>query len=417
MQNADGWTHYGGVGTKGCSLKSPVLCYQAASAVPNVAGYRATAEKGRSTFGHLGAENGSVESPQKSTIVIMTFPGKWTYDQGMSAPLFVQSCLESTRRGSLTRGAILWVVAIASGLVASADARAQSTQWDSLFSNTQWYVPTQNMLAYSASSTDLSDAIPVADQTIWSLGEVVNGQFTGTSNAEFKIGSTTFTSSNSMNGVVTDSGQVRILFSNSGSPTTIGIGQLRTVEGTTYFEMQMISGGSSYITHWAYMAPYSAGTTVLPPLDVAPSQLRSPEWNWMQGTSWLMQNNELFGEGGSGNFSVTNYQNGYFWGTGTGPVGSEAESFSFIGSATPEGNILFNLLSGSTLTSLTGLIAGDASDGSMVLRSYSAIGTLGDPSEAMVVPEPSAMMMLLATAVGFLLVRRFSRPVGEIAAR
>ena len=166
-------------------------------------------------------------------------------------------------------------------------ARAQSTQWDALFSNTQWYVPTQNMLAYSASDTDLSDAIPIADQTIWSLGEVVNGQFTGTSEAEFKIGPTTFTSSNSMDGVVTDSGQVRILFSNAGSPTTIGIGQLRTVEGTTYFEMQMILGGSSYVTHWAYMAPYSESTTILPPLDVAPSQLRSPEWNWMQGTTWL----------------------------------------------------------------------------------------------------------------------------------
>ncbi|OJU98952.1 MAG: hypothetical protein BGO12_17670 [Verrucomicrobia bacterium 61-8] len=72
------------------------------------------------------------------------------------------------------------------------------------------------MLAYSAASTDFSDAIPIVDQTIWSLGEVVNGEFTGTPEAEFKIGPTTFTSSNSMNGVVTDSGQVRILFSSSG---------------------------------------------------------------------------------------------------------------------------------------------------------------------------------------------------------
>jgi hypothetical protein len=269
------------------------------------------------------------------------------------------------------------------------------------------------MLAYSASGSDLSDAIPIADQTIWSLGAVVNGQFTGTSAAEFKIGSTTFTSSNSMNGVVTDSGQVRILFSSAGTPTTIGIGQLRTVEGTTYFEMQMISGGSSYVTHWAYMAPYTPGTTPLPPLEVSPSQLRSPEWNWMQGTTWSMQNNALFGEGGSGSFSVTSYQNGYFWGTGAGPVGSEAESFSFIGSATPEGNILFNLLSGTTLTSLTGLISGNASDGSMVLRSYSASGTLGNPGVAMVVPEPSTLMALLVAAAGFLLVRRFSRKQGS----
>lgn len=333
----------------------------------------------------------------------------------MVFPRLISKDLVLLRRGWFQIGSRV-LAAAALSICALPEARSQSTDWDSVFSNTQWYVPTQNILAYSASATDLSDAIPIADQTIWSLGEVVNGQFTGSSSAEFKIGGTTYTSSNSMNGIVTDSGQVRILFSNEGSPTTIGIGQLRTVEGTTYFEMQMISGGSSYITHWAYMAPYSQGTT-LPPLEVSPSQLRSPEWNWMQGTTWTMQNNELFGIDGSGSFSVTDYHNGYFWGTGTGPLGSEAESFSFLGSATPEGNILFNILSGTTLTSLTGLIAGDASDGSMVLRSYSVAGTLGDPSEAMVVPEPSTMAVLLVAAAGFLLAQRFSRRVKHATSR
>ncbi len=305
-------------------------------------------------------------------------------------------------QGPIVMRGVAAILIAAGWLIGVDQLRAQSTQWDSLFSDTHWYVPKQNMLAYSSSATDLSDAIPVADQTIWSLGTVVNGRFTGTSNAEFKIGSETFQSSNSMNGVITESGQVRILFSDEGSPTTVGIGQLRTLDGTTYFEMQMISGGSSYITHWAYMAPYNPNTTTLPPLQVDPSQLRSPEWNWMQGTSWTMQDNDLFGAGGVGNFSVTNYQNGYFWGTGTGPTGSATESFSFIGSATPEGNILFNILSGSTLTSLTGMIEGDASNGSMGLRSYSALGTEGSPGVASVVPEPSTIATLLIGAASLL---------------
>lgn len=289
-------------------------------------------------------------------------------------------------------------VALAAGLAALCDARAQSSQWDAQFSNTQWYVPAENMLAYLASGTDLSQVVPVADQTIWSLGEVVNGQFTGSSTATFKLGSETFTSSNSMNGLVTDSGQVRILFSNSGSPTTIGIGQLRDIAGTTYFEMQMISGGSAYTTHWAYMAPYDGNPVNLPPLQVPDTELRSPQWSWMAGTEWAMLNDELFGTGGFGNFTVTEYHDGYFWGTGSGPAGSAAASFSFVGSATPEGNILFNLLSGETLTSLTGMISGEAATGAMLLRSYSADGTPGSPGEAMVVPEPSACVLLLVAA-------------------
>jgi len=260
--------------------------------------------------------------------------------------------------------------------------RAQSSQWDAALSNTQWYVPAENMLAYLAAGTDLSQTVAVPDQTIWSLGEVVNGQFTGTAEAEFKLGSATFTSTNTMNGIVTDSGQVRILFTDSGSPTTVGIGQLRDIAGTTYFEMQMISGGSAYVTHWAYMAPYDGNPVNLPPLEVPSTELRSPEWSWMAGTEWAMQNDELFGVGEYGSFSVTEYHDGYFWGTGSGPAGSEAASFSFLGSATPEGNILFNLLSGDTLTSLTGMISGDASTGAMLLRSYSANGTLGSPGEA-----------------------------------
>ncbi|MBN8712085.1 MAG: hypothetical protein BGO12_17660 [Verrucomicrobia bacterium 61-8] len=63
------------------------------------------------------------------------------------------------------------------------------------------------------------------------------------------------------------------------------------------------------------------------------------------------------------------------------------------------------------------MIAGGDSDGSMALRSYSAIGTLGDPSGAMVVPEPSTIMMIIAAAAGYLLMRCFPRQSDKMAAR
>jgi hypothetical protein len=287
--------------------------------------------------------------------------------------------------------------------------RAQSSAWDSTFSNTQWYVPAENLLAYLASGTDLSSNLPVADQTIWQLGVVQNGVFTGNSSATFKLGNATITSNNTMNGIVTESGQVRILFSSDGQPTTVGIGQIRTINNIDFFEMQMISGSSTYLTHWAYMAPYDGNSGNLPPLEISPSQLTSSEWNWMEDTSWNFQNDELFGVGGVGTFQVTDYVNGYFWGTGSGPAGSPAETFSLLGSATPEGNVLFNMLSNSTLTSLTGLVTGNSTTGSMFLRSYSANGTIGDPGLASVVPEPSAVALLAAAFAGWAIFRSRKR--------
>lgn len=54
------------------------------------------------------------------------------------------------------------------------------------------------------------------------------------------------------------------------------------------------------------------------------------------------------------------------------------------------------------------MVEGDASNGSMGLRSYSVIGTEGSPGVATVVPEPSAITTLLI-AVSLLCCRCFSR--------
>ena len=269
-------------------------------------------------------------------------------------------------------------------LLSFGTAKADTT-WDDLITDSQWYVPSANLLAYMASTSSLANPVPVADQTLWELGDCTNGIFTGTSNATLKLGPIESVSTASMTGIITPEGQLRIEFVQTDGPTVIGIGQVREVEDTTYIEMQMITGGGSapYLTHWAYMAEYDGGE--LPPLELD-NQLRSQEWVWMADTNWTL--------GATGSFHVDDYRNGYFWGTGT----SEEGDFTLLGSATPEGNILFNFLQDGTLTSLTGQITGNAETGTMALRSYES-GNFGDLTIAQVVPEPGSLALLGTAAL------------------
>ena len=263
------------------------------------------------------------------------------------------------------------------GIVASGVASAQSTTWDALLSNSNWYVRQENLLAYTTSGTSFTDPVPAAcsDQTLWDLGTAANGLFTGTAVATLRPASNpliAITSTTSIvSGIVTDAGQIRMTFIGaSPASETIGIGQMRTLSGTTYMEMQMITGNSTALTtHWAYMAPYDPDTFT-PPALFPEGTLLSPEWRWTEGTTWEIQSDDLFGAAGTGTFSVTDYRNGYFWGPGSGPPSTAAETFTQIGSITPEGNVLFNVLIGGTLTSLAGQITGTGLAGRMALRSY-----------------------------------------------
>lgn len=124
----------------------------------------------------------------------------------------------------------------------------------------------------------------------------------------------------------------------------------------------MISGpsGGPYITHWAYMMPYDPDTFT-PPSPLPNADLTSTQWAWTVGSRWDFRSDSLFGLGGEGQFTITNYRNGYFWGSGTGPAGSPYKTFTQLGSITPEGNVLFNILDASgSLVSLAGLVVGGA---------------------------------------------------------
>ena len=299
-------------------------------------------------------------------------------------------------------------------------AHAQSTTWDSMLSNSYWYVRRENLLAYTTSGTSFTDPTPaaVSDQTLWSLGTATHGFFTGTAVATIRPSDFplfTITNTNSIvSGIVTDAGQIRMNFVGvTSGEQTIGIGQVRTISGTDYMQMQMITGNSSMLTtHWAYMAKYDPDTFV-PPSLFPDGTLLSPEWNWTDGSTWRLQSDDLFGPGGSGTFTITNYRNGYFWGPGTGPADSAASTYTQIGSITPEGNVLFNVLIGGTLTSLAGQITGTGLTGQMALRWYdgTSFGTVGYAT-VISVPEPSTYAMALAVLAcgGCGMLRRRKRP-------
>ena len=303
---------------------------------------------------------------------------------------------------------------LGSSVLMLTNAGAQSTKYDALLTGSQWYVPTENLLAYTTGSTSLTPVLPFADQTLWEITSSSQGVFTGLTDATFTVGTNILAQSFArMDGVITDAGQVRIKFTATNGSTTIGIGQERIVDGTSLMQMQMITGESgTYVVHWAYMAPYEGST--VPPTTLPTNQtLISEEWQWMEGTTWSLINLDLFDTAASGTFSVTDYVNGYFWGHGTGPTGGSIDQFSFLGSATPEGNILLSVMDSAdfAVTSLTGLITGDATNGSMGLRSYTFDATGLDAGRAQIVPEPLTTGLLGLAAAMALTVRRRPRSI------
>lgn len=324
------------------------------------------------------------------------------------SPAHVRGCLDDGGSSTWQRRKrprfLLFVAVVALGLGSAGVVHAQSTTWDAMLSNSYWYVPQENLLAYMTSGTSFTTPTPSAgsDQTLWSLGTATNGTFTGTAVATFRPSGFPLLSITSTmtiaSGIVTDAGQIRMRFIGATpDEKTIGIGQVRTISGTNYMQMQMITGNTSVLTtHWAYMAKYDPNTFV-PPSLFPDGTLLSQEWKWTDGSTWQLQSDELFGPGGSGTFIITNYRNGYFWGPGTGPMDNAAATYTQIGSITPEGNVLFNVLIGGTLTSLTGQITGTGLTGQMVLRSYdgTSFGPVGYAT-VVSIPEPSTHVMALA---------------------
>jgi autotransporter-associated beta strand protein len=268
-------------------------------------------------------------------------------------------------------------------------AFSQDSRWDSLLTNSNWYVPVPGLIAYASNNQSFTTPppTPIGDQTLWALGTATNGVFTGQSQASFYMNGITTTGISTMQGLVTTGGQIVISFSSDTAPTTIGIGQMREIGGVPLMEMQMITGTSLLVTHWAYMTPYNPAVFTPPsPSQVVTADITSPQWRWTAGTTWQLASSTLFGTSAPGTFKITNYSNGYYWGLGAAPQGSTVGNFTVLGSMTPEGNVLFSLLSDGVPNSLSGQITGDASSGIMVLHPYAGSGTSGPASTASIMP-------------------------------
>lgn len=327
------------------------------------------------------------------------------------------------------RWADIWGVrgllsAVILAFVSPCAAIAQSTVWDPMLADSHWYVPAENLLAYAAGPEMLARPLPVRDQTVWSIGPADHGVFSGTSTTWlWAAGSGTSLPSMRMSGVVTDDGRIRIVFAGTDqSDQIVGIGNVRSVGGTNLMQMQMMSGSDDgYLTHWAFMAPFDPAS-LSPPTVPPPDALISQEWNWTQGSTWRFESRDLFGTSGPGTFRIAAYRNGYFWGEGAGPAGSDVDLFTELGSITPEGDVLFAVMIDGTVTRLTGTITGSSSDGWMRLRSYedpavsltaTARVLLRDVPEIAGETAPAAIAVLLAAGQLAMQRGRSGRPIAR----
>jgi len=268
-------------------------------------------------------------------------------------------------------------------------------RWDALLSDSTWYVPAANLLAYRLESDSPDTPIPAGDQTLWSIGTVRNGRFSGSSVARIVDADGGETQSlTQLDGLITRRGQLRISFTTPLGSTITGIGQVRRVLGEQAIEMQMITGAAgAYTTHWAYMVPGSADTTPPEPDSVDGQQqaYRSGSWRWLNGTTWRFSPRSGERGGPRGRFTINGYHNGYLWGSGSERSGQRP--FTVLGSLTPEGNLFFNAISSDSFKlriSQGGLLRGNPTTAQARLRPYdAAAGQLDQPLRLrMIEPDP-----------------------------
>lgn len=278
---------------------------------------------------------------------------------------------------------------LAAGLaLAAAPVAAQTTAWDETLSNSHWYVPVPQLLAYGSSGTSFANPFPLGDQTLWAFGPATNGAFNGLLSAELSLGNLEFPSNMTISGQVAPDGSVVMIFdSDDLEAPVVGLGQMKTIDGQPAMLMQMITPGSMMVTHWAYMLTYDPATFTPPPPQAIPVTLSSRQWMWTEGTPWRMVDPSLFGSDAPGTFVITNYVNGYFWGQGIGPDGSGV-TYTLLGSITPDGKVLYNAISDGELVSLYGDVRGDASAAAMILSGYSTSGIDATPSAGVELVRP-----------------------------
>jgi outer membrane autotransporter protein len=274
------------------------------------------------------------------------------------------------------------------------------TNYSTILSGSNWNVPLENQLAYGANaSTGFSSPFVLGDQTTWGCQLGVSGcttsstsgisvtgtsggitRFTGSATGTMQIGLLPpIVGYNAISGSVTSSGTIAMVFTptnssgvvTSGASTTLGLGQFQNVGGVNEMEMQMISGTSLLITHWAYMTPYSGPNSAATAPIANPPSNANPYYSWTTGTVWKIVDPTLFGTTVPGRFVVSNYNGGYFYGYGVGPK-SNPVAYTQLGSITPQGMVLFATMAKDTqvLNASYGQLTGSSGNGVMSLADY-----------------------------------------------
>ncbi|XZF14945.1 hypothetical protein ACTHGU_02330 [Chitinophagaceae bacterium MMS25-I14] len=149
-------------------------------------------------------------------------------------------------------------------------------QWNFL-QGSYWYVPPMYLPALQMAATDTTPT-RMTDQTVWQITGYEGGYFWGNCAALVYETGTTPTGApqaRRMAGSVTPDGNVQISFmsiNKLGAATSIqGWGHMKQEGDVWVFEMQMASGVTDLVAHWALMARTIEG---------------APSWNQLPGTDY-----------------------------------------------------------------------------------------------------------------------------------
>ena len=168
----------------------------------------------------------------------------------------------------MTRSDLVCVVLLAAVAspnlpIASADPHIPRGDW-SWVKDTFWYVTEEDLPAVVTDLTTSQHSF-VIDQTVWQIEEYSHGYFWGKTVVQFTGQPRQCLS---MVGSITPEGAVQMTFALPlGFPVpglglslkTSGLGIMRLLRGEWRVEMQMTTGVTELVTHWAYMAQCRPG--------------------------------------------------------------------------------------------------------------------------------------------------------------
>jgi len=154
-----------------------------------------------------------------------------------------------------------------------AEMSTDANNWEWL-KNTYWYVPEQNLLAIR-SDPETGQIEQVYDQTVFQITNFLGGYFWGKVVVQLMTGTGSSPAAADppvmcfqLVGSVTPEGSLYLSFSptptshrsrQQNNTPTVGAGVMRLKDDKWTMELQMASGTSQVVSHWAYMAQCASG--------------------------------------------------------------------------------------------------------------------------------------------------------------